>query len=523
MTRRDLLAMIGTIAGSSLSYQALAGMGLVDESQYSGPIQLDGAPKGQRVLVLGAGLAGAVAALELRQAGYQVQVLEYQDRIGGRCWTLRGGDRFTELGGFTQECRFDEGLYLNPGPWRIPYHHHAILDYCRRLGVKLEPFIQVNHNALVHSEKAFGGQPQRYREIHADYQGHVAELLAKVTRQGALDAEFGDEDAQMLLESLRSWGALDREFRYVAGDAASDRRGWAKPPGGGIGARPEPSEPMGIKDLLGSQLWRALAAGDEISHQAAIFQPVGGMDQIAQGFARQIHDLVTFNAKVTAIRQDDSGVTVNWIDPRGACEMRSAQADWCVCTLPLTVLGQIEVQVSAAKQRAIRAVPYWASSKVGLQFKRRFWETDAHIQGGISYTDTPIRMISYPSTDYFSGGKGVLLGAYTFGPVAFEFTALSPEERVKAALHYGRMLHPQYDAEFDNGISVGWHRVPWTLGCAGNWSQAARTEHYDNLAAIDGRIVLAGEHLSYLPAWQEGAILSSLDAIGRLHRHVVNH
>jgi monoamine oxidase len=31
--------------------------------------------------------------------------------------------------------------------------------------------------------------------------------------------------------------------------------------------------------------------------------------------------------------------------------------------------------------------------------------------------------------------------------------------------------------------------------------------------------VLAGEHLSYLPAWQEGAILSSLDAIQQLHTH----
>ena len=38
---------------------------------------------------------------------------------------------------------------------------------------------------------------------------------------------------------------------------------------------------------------------------------------------------------------------------------------------------------------AIRAVPYESSIKVGLQFKRRFWEQDEHIYGGISYTDTP--------------------------------------------------------------------------------------------------------------------------------------
>jgi monoamine oxidase len=53
------------------------------------------------------------------------------------------------------------------------------------------------------------------------------------------------------------------------------------------------------------------------------------------------------------------------------------------------------------------------------------------------------------------------------------------------------------------------------------WTDAAREEHYDDLCQIDGRIVLAGEHASYIPAWQEGAILSSLDAIARLHARVV--
>ena len=48
-----------------------------------------------------------------------------------------------------------------------------------------------------------------------------------------------------------------------------------------------------------------------------------------------------------------------------------------------------------------------------------------------------------------------------------------------------------------------------------------RAQHYDNLCEIDGRIVLAGEHASRLPAWQEGAILSSLDAIARLHQRVL--
>src|SRR5215467_8607260 len=133
--RRDLLALIGTAAGSAAMYRAMTSLGLAAESSYSGPIRLDGDPKGASVLILGAGLAGMVAALELRKAGYRVQVLEYSNRAGGRCWTLRGGDTYTELGGATQRCEFASGTSFNPGPWRITYHHHGVLEYCRRLDV----------------------------------------------------------------------------------------------------------------------------------------------------------------------------------------------------------------------------------------------------------------------------------------------------------------------------------------------------------------------------------------------------
>src|ERR1700686_4310772 len=209
VTRRDLLSLVGSVAGSAAMYHAMTSLGFAAESGYKGPIKLEGDTKGASVLVLGAGLAGMTAALELRAAGYKVQVLEFNSRPGGRNWTLRGGDSFTELGGATQTCGFEEGLYLNPGPWRIPYHHRAVLDYCKRLGVTLEPFLQLNHNAFLHAAGAFGGRPQRIRDIKTDFQGHVSELLAKATQQGKLDEAVSTEDKEMLLQALRSWGALD--------------------------------------------------------------------------------------------------------------------------------------------------------------------------------------------------------------------------------------------------------------------------------------------------------------------------
>lgn len=519
MSRRDLLAMVGFAAGASAMYSAMSGMGYAAESTYKGPINLEGDPKGASVLVLGAGLAGMTAALELRNAGYKVQVLEYREKAGGRCWTLRGGDVYTELGGFKQEVQFAEGNYLNAGPWRIPSDHYAVLDYCKRFGVKLEPFIQQNYNAYLHNTEAFGGKPQRFKQIQADYRGQISELLAKAVNQSKLDELVTDEDAELLVESLKRYGVLNDDLAYVKSDATSIYRGWEKDPGGGVGAAPVASEIISLKDILQGRLWSDLITGESIDHQAAIFEPVGGMDMIAQGFEKEVKDLITYNAKVIKIEGGETGVTATYVDANGGTEEKTVSADYCICTIPFSILGQIEHNFGPDMTAAIEDVSYASSIKVGLEFKRRFWEQDEHIYGGISYTDTPITLISYPSTNFFSDGPGVLLAAYSWGAASYQFNAIPAEERIENALKYGSLIHPQYREEYSNGVTVAWHRVPWTLGCYGEWRDMAA--HYDNACQMDQRTLMAGEHISYLPAWQEGAILSALNAIERLHKHVI--
>lgn len=522
LTRRDLLGAVGLAAGSAAMYHAMATLGHAQESTYQGRISLEGEPNGRRVLVLGAGLAGMTAALELRAAGYEVQVLEYREKAGGRCWTLRGGDTYTDINGDTQTVNFENGGYLNPGPWRIPYNHHAVLDYCKRLGVKLEPFIQKNHNAYLHRSDAFDGKPQRFRHIATDYRGHVAELLAKATDQGMLDAEVTEVDRVKLVASLREYGVLNDDNAYVASDATSQYRGYEREAGGGRDAAPTASEPLEMSKILGSDLWRWLSDPESVHHQSSIFQPVGGMDMIAQAFAREVGDVITFNAKVISMLQDDTGVTVRYEDTQRNGEPIAVTADWCVCTIPFSILGQMEHNLSSDKAFAIDTMYYDGSIKFGLEFNRRFWEEDEHIYGGITYTDLPIALISYPSYDYLSSGKGVLLGGYVWGADAYQFNAMRPEEAVKWAVEYGARIHPQYVEDFSSGISVSWHKVPWVLGCYGIWEDKERD--YTAVVTMEegDRIVLAGEHLSYLPAWQEGSILSALDAIRQLHDHATN-
>ncbi|MDR1461269.1 MAG: flavin monoamine oxidase family protein [Campylobacteraceae bacterium] len=524
VTRRQLLAMIGKTAGVAAMYHVMTSFGIAAESPFKEGEefeQLKGAPKGTSVLVLGAGIAGMTAAYELRKAGYSVKILEYRPKAGGRCWTLRGGDTYTELGGATQKCEFDKGLYINPGPWRIPYNHFAILSYCKLFGVELEPFIQVNYNAFIHSTNAYNGKPQRYRKVQADFQGHIAELLNKTVNQGALDKTLSKEDKEALTNALRSWGALDHDGKYGKSIESSERRGFAVWPGGGLMPLATASEDiLEGKELIKSRFWGRIISGQFHEFQSTIFQPVGGMDKIAQAFEKQVGNLIKYNVRVTSIKQDEKGVTVSYEDSNKASSTLTERADYCVCTIPLSILSQMPINVETQMKQAIDAVPYEASVKVGLQFKRKFWE-DEDIYGGITYTNTPISLIGYPNTDYGKRGKGVLLGAYIWGRNAYEFTSMSPKGRVESALKYGSMIHPQYREEFDNGIAVGWHRVPWTNGCHGIWTDATRGKHYKNLCQIDGRIVLAGEHASYIPAWMEGAVLSAQDAIKRLHETIV--
>lgn len=523
MRRRDLFRMIGLLAGSAAMYNAMSTLGFAADSQYAGPIQLSGAPRGTRVLVLGAGWAGLVSALELRNAGYQVQVLEYNDRVGGRAWTLRGGDVYTEMGGETQRCEFDPGLYLNPGPWRIPYHHRGVLAYAKRFNVALEPFIMVNYNAYVHSSRYFGGKPLRFREVQADFHGHVAELLAKAAHREQLDESLTREDQEMLLEALRSWGALDQNFAYRANMQSAERRGYEVNKGGGLMPPPMPSTPISLADLLRSNLWSSLNPGQIHQWQSSIFQPVGGMDSTPKAIGREVADLITFNASVRSIRQDDQGVTVSYVDSRTGQDARQARADWCVCTIPLSILSQLDINVGAPMRAAIDAIAYESAVKTGLQMKRRFWEEDEAIYGGISFTDLPITQIAYPNTGYNRPGKGVLLGTFAFGDKALTLSGMAPAMRVQKAVEYGAQIHPQYTTEYENGISVAWHRVPSAMGCAAAWNSALMAQHYQHLAEMDGRIILAGDHVSRgLTGWQEGAVLSSLDSVTRLHKRIVN-
>ncbi len=177
LTRRAFLERLGAVGGYSAVYLGMEAMGLLHAPAAAEPFGLPpGSGRGRKVVVLGAGVAGLVSAYELRRAGWDVTVLEARDRIGGRVWTVRGGDRIVQNGRPDQVCGFSEGLYLNAGAARIPHHHHAILGYARSLGVPME--VMVNSNRAARSE--FGGRVFTNRQLTYDTRGP----LQRAARQG---------------------------------------------------------------------------------------------------------------------------------------------------------------------------------------------------------------------------------------------------------------------------------------------------------------------------------------------------
>lgn len=509
VSRRTLLEQIGRAGGLGAAYMAMEVLGLavptpVEAANFRLPTS---SGNGRSVVILGAGIAGLVSAYELKRAGYEIVVLEARGRIGGRSWTIRGGDRIVQEGRQSQDVTFEPGLYFNAGPARIPSTHRVILGYARKFGVALETFVNVNRNA----GWDFGGKIYRERRRVEDLRGELAELLAKAIDLKALDGTVAKDELAAVRQFLIPYGSLDSSGKY----APSGSSGWAVE-GGGYARAPVALPALGFKDLAPSP---AIGLPYLFEHildmQSTMLQPVGGMDRIAYALYEQVKADVRLSAPVSAIRRKGDHVLVEH-GPGG----RAIEADYCVCTLGSNLLSRIPNDFSAAKNAALKSVNYLPSVKVAFEAPR-FWEVDDNIFGGLAWTDRPNENVIYPSHGYGSA-RAVLVAAYVSGWTnpdnPQKFAAYSNEERLKVSLDSVEALHPGRSKLLAKGVSVGWGMVPFSEGVGALWpggrgGNRDRPPEYAELLRPEGPIVFAGEHLSYQGLWQEGAARSAHAAL----------
>ncbi|MDF2192630.1 flavin monoamine oxidase family protein [Paraflavitalea sp. CAU 1676] len=516
LTRRKFLQHSSRLAGGA--YPAMMALGLLKDAP-AHAFELTGdAPKGEHIIILGAGLAGLTAAYELQKLGYRCTILEARNRAGGRCWSVRKGSVQQETGNSDQQAQFDEGLYFNAGPSRIPHHHQISLHYCKELNVPLQVYNNVNESAYYFSEGKgpLSNKKVRVREVHNDVRGYLSELLAKAVDSQQVDAALTKEDAQKVVEYLRAEGGLDIDKLYKA----SARRGYIEAPGAGekAGRIGEPHTLANIvrSGLLDPDFYNVAEYTYEL--QMTMFQAVGGMDKIAQAFEKKLTTPIRYQAEVTAIRNTENGVQVNYTTAAGK---QSIQGDYCICTIPLPVLSNIEHNFSSGVSRAIDYANYIKTGKIGLQFKRRFWEEDEHIFGGITHTNNELTQLFYPSNDYL-GKKGILIGYYNFNEKARQVGDLAPAQRLQLALQKGKLIHPQYDNEFENALSVSWHKTRYNMGGWAVYSSEERQTNYKALLVPDKRTYFAGEHTTYLNSWMAGAFESARVATTAIHGRITD-
>jgi monoamine oxidase len=342
--------------------------------------------------------------------------------------------------------------------------------------------------------------------VRSDWRGYTSELLAKALSQDSLNQTMTEEDRDRIVEWLRSEGQLNRDGRY----AGTAQRGFRVPPS--VGDEPGVADdPMQLTALIRTGFVSYL--NGDLNLQWPMFQAVGGMDRIAYALAAKVPH-IEYGAVVQAIEQPEGRVRVRYRDSDGAS--RQAEGAYCVCAMPLSVLRELPVDVAPAVREAIQAATYSTAGKVGLQFKRRFWEEDDGIYGGITRTDLDIGQIIYPSHDFLSR-KGVLIGFYQFGQIAAAMGERTPAERARVVLEQGALVHLQYEKEFEHAFSVAWHKLPHSRGGWVWWTTEQRTREYLTLQRPDRALYFAGDHLTYQVAWMTGAFESARSVAQALH------
>ena len=457
----------------------------------------DGLPprqgKPHRVIVVGAGMAGLVAADELLRAGHDPLVLEARQRVGGRVYTMREP--------------FAPGLYAEAGAMRIPKAHKLTLACLEKVGLAVKPFTMHNPKAWCH----LFGRKMRLHEFEERPELLGTELaeqdrgLTSGRRWQSLLQPFAQ---RIESEGDRAWSAIVAQYDGYSTREFLEERGWSE----------SAIELFGLvwnQEALMNSCFLELLREEVGNYYTDMVRVDGGSDQLPNAYLPALRTRIRFGARMTAIDQSDRDVTVHFETAAGRS---SVTGDYAIVTVPFPVLRHIEAlkPFSHAKRRAIRQLRYDASAKIFFQCRRRFWEEDDGIYGGGSVTDLPIRNVYYPEGGRATG-RGVLLASYTWSEDAQRWGSLAPGDRIEQAIEDVAQLHPQILEEFEVGASWMWHDDPYAGGAFALFEPSQQGLLHEHIVAPEGRIHFAGEHASLAHAWIQGAIESGLRAAREIH------
>jgi monoamine oxidase len=475
VNRRDFLAELSLVAAWLAVQPAVA------RARRRGGIKLLGEPR--NIVILGGGLAGLAAGLELKRAGHNVTILEARKQPGGRCRTIRD---------------FDDGLYAEAGPLSFPQSHDFTFGYATDFGLPLRPSFTFGLDSIANIRGSIfrinsAGEanipfdlepPERQAGVFGMIDLYLDRYIRMVGNPRKRDwppQELADIDAISLTQLLIDQGASEGAIDIIA------------------------ASQLGI---LGFGL-DTISAMDGVVSEAIAFDPrfyeiAGGNDQLATRLKKKVKKQFKKQSIVRRIEQDATSVTVSYDSPDG---FQTITADRVICTLPFPVLKDIEIfpALPDDKQRAIQELKWTPVTRTYLQFRNRVWQQSG--LSGYGLTDVAIQN-TYSPTLTQSGRRG-LLASYAGGQRALNLSAMTEDDRQSFVLRrmatlFGSGLNDAYET----GLSQIWHEEPYARGAFVYFEPGQMATLLPVSQRAEGRIHFAGEHTSAWHGWMNGALES---------------
>ncbi len=475
MRRRDFLKQT-VVAGATLSASSLNTFTLGQRS-----LERKGAPK--KVIIIGAGLAGLSAAYELTRAGHDVTILEARTRPGGRVFTLR--------------APFSDGLYNEAGAAYIPDSHYWTMKYIKLFDLPLDPIVpsklasvffvggnRIEVRPRENIKWPFDLTPEEKRVgLVGMREKYVESVVKEIKNAAAPDwppAQFKKYDQMTFLEFLHEQGASTAAVALL-------RMGYYDLIGDGV------------KSYSALYMLRNLAlSGSEKEYAIR-----GGNDLLPKAFATRLAHKIVYGAPLVKIEHHAQGVRAVFLQ---AGAHQSISADHSICTIPFSVLRQVEIspKFSIEKQKALERLPYNSYARVYLQSRRKFW-LDERLEGR-AVTDYP-RLSIVDGTSNQSGKRGILRASMG-GPEARHMAAMKESERISSVLKVMEIVHPHIRENFEGGVSKCWDEDEWARGAYAWFRPGQMTELLPHIGKAEGRVHFAGDHASAWPGWMQGALES---------------
>ncbi|GAA1332007.1 flavin monoamine oxidase family protein [Saccharothrix algeriensis] len=458
------------------------------------------------ITILGAGIAGLVAAYELERLGYRVEVLEGSHRVGGRILTHRFGSDAT-------------GPLVEFGAMRVPSTHQHTLDYIAELGLsdRIRPF-----RSLFSEPRAYHATGRGYVRLdqaarilvegfradlpHGRYREETVLFGAWLTAMGNAIGPAGFRDRRFTVELLDAVDRIDLgPFVVGAGRDQIDLHGF-------FAGHPE------VRAGCGGRLARFI---DDVLSETSpeLVRLEGGMDQLVRRLVSRVRSPIRLGCEVVGLDVRDRRVLVDLrIGDRVVTRSRSK----VLCTLPFSVLRRLRLRnLSRTKVAAIRGMTYWSATKVAFHCREAFWGRDG-ISGGASFSGGRVRQTYYVPADGEPADGAVLLASYTLGEEADAFGRMPVVDRHEAVLRELSRMHPELlePGMVLDAASMAWGQHWWSSGAAvSQWEldSATRSQERARAQSPENGLYFAGDHCSANPAWIDGAIQSAVDAVRRIH------